>query len=99
MKNKWDQRVYLDLYSGAGYSRIAGTSMYMKGSPLIALAVDRPFDKYIFCEEDHELMEALKARVKRQAPGSNVVFVSGGSRHAANAVTGPNNEKNHRLRR
>ena len=24
MKNKWDQRVYLDLYAGAGYSRIQG---------------------------------------------------------------------------
>jgi hypothetical protein len=30
MKNKWDQRVYLDyldLYAGAGYSRIQGTSI------------------------------------------------------------------------
>ena len=33
MKNKWDQRVYLDLYAGAGYSRIQGTSTFLKASP------------------------------------------------------------------
>jgi three-Cys-motif partner protein len=77
MKNKWDQRVYVDLYSGAGCSRIAGTNTYMKGSPLLALTVDCPFEKYIFCEEDPELMDALKARVKRLNLGTNVVFVPG----------------------
>lgn len=25
MKHKWDQRVYIDLYAGAGYSRVRGT--------------------------------------------------------------------------
>ena len=24
MKNKWDQRVYIDLYAGAGYARVKG---------------------------------------------------------------------------
>jgi hypothetical protein len=48
MKNKWDERVYLDLYAGAGYSRIQGTSKFLKASPAIALTVTNPFDKYIF---------------------------------------------------
>jgi hypothetical protein len=43
MKNKWDQRVYLDLYAGAGYSRIQGTSTLLKASPMIALTVYSPF--------------------------------------------------------
>jgi len=30
MKNKWDQRVYLDLYAGARYRRIQGTSKFLK---------------------------------------------------------------------
>src|ERR1051326_5153063 len=51
MKNKWDQRVCVDLYAGAGHSRILGTSTVFKGSPMIALTVTDPFDKYIFCEE------------------------------------------------
>jgi three-Cys-motif partner protein len=51
MKNKWDQRVYIDLYAGAGYSRIRGTKTILQGSPIIALTVPDPFDKYILCEE------------------------------------------------
>ena len=49
MKNKWHQRVYIDLYSAAGYGRIKGTQTILMGSPLIALTVAHPFDKYIFC--------------------------------------------------
>ncbi|MBL8292659.1 MAG: three-Cys-motif partner protein TcmP [Bryobacterales bacterium] len=77
MKNKWDQRVYIDLYSGAGYGRCQGTKTVLKGSPILALTVPNPFDKYIFCEESPELMAALKARVGRIAPAASVTFVPG----------------------
>lgn len=77
MKNKWDQRVYIDLYAGAGYSRIQGTKTVLMGSPIIALTVPDPFDKYIFCEESPELMAGLKARVERIAPAARVTFVPG----------------------
>jgi len=77
MKNKWDQRVYIDLYAGAGYSRILGTNKYLKGSPVIALTVTDPFDKYIFCEEREDLLDALKKRVQRIAPQANVAHIHG----------------------
>ena len=77
MKNKWDQRVYLDLYAGAGYSRILGTSKFLKASPMIALTVTSPFDKYIFCEGREDLLDALKARVKRTRPQANVAYILG----------------------
>ena len=77
MKNKWDQRVYIDLYAGAGYARIHGTKTVLKGSPMIALTVPNPFERYILCEEDPELMAALKARVERVAPAVEVTFVLG----------------------
>ncbi len=77
MKNKWDQRVYLDLYAGAGYSRIQGTSKFLKASPMIALTVPCPFDKYIFCEGREDLLDALKARVKRTGPQANVAYILG----------------------
>lgn len=77
MKNKWGKRVYIDLYSGAGYSRIRGTSTILKGSPILALSVPDHFDKYIFCEEDPELMAALKIRAKRIAPTADVGYVPG----------------------
>jgi len=77
MKDKWDQRVYVDLYAGAGYNRVRGTSKIMLGSPLRALTVEHPFDKYVFCEQDAENLEALKIRVKHTARSANVAFVSG----------------------
>jgi three-Cys-motif partner protein len=77
MKNKWDQRVYIDLYAAAGYSRVQGTNKFLKGSPIIALTVTNPFDKYIFCEENEDLLSALKARVHRIAPQANVAYVPG----------------------
>src|ERR1039458_4844932 len=77
MKNKWDQRVYIDLYAGAGFSHIQGTSTFLKGSPIIALTVDCPFDRYIFCEENEELLAALRARSARIAPEANVSYIHG----------------------
>ena len=77
MKHKWDKRVYIDLYSGAGYSRIQGTERILMGSPLLALNVSSPFDKYVFCEEGEELRNALEIRAKRIAPQANVVIVPG----------------------
>jgi three-Cys-motif partner protein len=77
MKEKWDQRVYIDLYAGSGFSHIQGTQMFLKGSPIIALTVDYPFDKYIFCEEDGELLAALRTRAERLAPRADVSYVPG----------------------
>lgn len=47
------------------------------GSPLQALAVEPPFDKYIFCEAISENLEALKIRVTRHFPAANVAYVEG----------------------
>lgn len=77
MKNKWEQRVYIDLYAGAGYSHIQGTAIFLKGSPVLALTVACPFDKYIFCEEHGDLLKALKARTQRIAPEADVSYIAG----------------------
>ncbi|MFN7939387.1 MAG: three-Cys-motif partner protein TcmP [Bryobacteraceae bacterium] len=77
MKRKWDQRVYIDLYAGGGFSQVQSTRKILKGSPIIALTVDDPFDKYIFCEESEELLNALKARCIRLAPSAQVAYIHG----------------------
>ncbi len=77
MKDKWDRRIYIELYAGAGYSRIRETSRIIAGSPLRALLLPHPFDKYIFCERDPESLESLKSRVGRIAPGADVIYVPG----------------------
>src|SRR5258708_4143841 len=77
MKNKWDQRVYIDLYAGAGVGLVRGTGIRLKGSPILGLTVSSPFDKYIFCEERAELLSALKKRAESHAPGADVTYVPG----------------------
>jgi three-Cys-motif partner protein len=77
MKRRWDCRVYLDLYAGAGLSRIKNTQIVLRGSPLLALTVPDPFDLYIFCEEDPKKLDALKLRAERYAPEANIRFVQG----------------------
>jgi three-Cys-motif partner protein len=77
MKYKWDKRVYIDLYSGAGVNRIRGTQRLAYGSPLLALQVNQPFDKYIFCEKSKQNIEALRERVRRISPAADVQFTEG----------------------
>jgi len=77
MKKKWGNRVYVELYAGAGYSRIRGTQRVILGSPLRALAAEQPFDKYVFCEAIPKNLEALKARVSLHFPAANVAYVDG----------------------
>lgn len=77
MKAKWDKRVYVELYAGAGYSKVQDTSRVILGSPLHALGVKHPFDKYVFCEEITDNLEALKVRVRRHAPAASVAYIQG----------------------
>ncbi len=77
MKSKWGKRVYVELYAGAGYSKIRNTSKVIVGSPLRALALQHPFDKYVFCEEVPEKLAALKARATRHTPAAEVEYIEG----------------------
>ncbi|MDR3754089.1 MAG: three-Cys-motif partner protein TcmP [Terracidiphilus sp.] len=77
MKNKWEQRVYIDLYGGSGHSQIRGTEIRIKGSPVLALTLPCPFDKYIFCEESEPLRSALKIRGERIAPHADITYIPG----------------------
>ena len=54
MKGKWGSLVYLDLYAGAGQSRLKATKEILLGSPLIALSLDVKFDQHLFCEKNPE---------------------------------------------
>lgn len=75
MKDKWQKRVYIELYAGAGYGRIRDTERIIAGSPIQALTLKVPFDKYIFCEQDPLKLEALRVRVARHAPLADVTFI------------------------
>ncbi len=68
IKNKFTNRVYIDLFAGAGHVQIKRKNKTIRSSPLIALSVPDPFTHYIFCEQDTDRMNALKERVKRNFP-------------------------------
>ena len=77
MKNKWETRVYIDLYAGPGFAHVRGTSRILLGSPLLALQIPDQFDKYIFCESGADRVAALQQRVNRLFPGADAHYVSG----------------------
>jgi len=86
MKNKWECRVYIDLFAGTGRSKIKGTNRIIAGSPFVALGVDPTFDKYIFCEKESDKLRALETRVSRDYPRANVEFQPGDSNELVDQI-------------
>jgi three-Cys-motif partner protein len=68
MKDHWDCRVYVDLFSGPGHAVIRETGQRVLTSPLITLSVPHRFDKYVFCDQAEGSIDALRRRVERMAP-------------------------------
>ena len=79
MREKWNALVYIDLFSGAGYAKIERISRIVQASPIIALNAPKPFDKYIFCDNDAEKINALRMRVERNFAHLNCYFFEGDS--------------------
>ena len=77
MRGKWDNLIYVDLFAGCGCSRIRGTRKFITGSPLAALDISPPFDRYVLCEKDEGLMAALRTRILTEHPGKDVRFIEG----------------------
>lgn len=77
MKHKWDCRVYIDLFAGAGKAKIKNSRRVVNASPLLALNVKDRFDRYIFCEVKSDLIDSLSQRVKKRHGGADVKFVQG----------------------
>jgi len=99
MKNKWEIRVYIDLYAGPGFARIRGTNRLLPASPLLALEVPDQFDQYIFCEMDRDFLSALEQRVRRHFPSANVRYIHGDCNDRVDEVCGaiPSYSKDRRV--
>lgn len=77
MTKKWERLAYIDLFAGAGRSRVEGRGVIVPASPVLALELPHPFDKYILCEENDERRDALEARAGRVAPNADVTYIPG----------------------
>ena len=86
MRSRWDNLIYIDLFAGAGFSKIRETDKIVKSSPLIALSLPVKFDKYIFCEKDTVLHDSLAKRVERQKQDLNVDTFQGDSNNEIHKI-------------
>ncbi len=77
MKNKWPHRIYLDLFSGPGYSSVRDTNRVVLGSPMIALSLPDQFDSYVFADENTESLDALRTRVSRLGYSVTPTYIPG----------------------
>ncbi len=66
MKYKWDERVFIDLFSGAGYAKLRNDGKILMTSSLIAASVPSKFTKYIACDANEDNINSLKQRVERE---------------------------------
>jgi three-Cys-motif partner protein len=86
MKDKWDKRVYIDLFAGAGKSRIRESRRIVYASPLLAMGVSHPFDKYVLCEIKQRSYDALEKRVKNEFSQLNQSVLCGDANEHAEEV-------------
>lgn len=99
MRNKWDQLVYIDLFAGSGRACIKETNKIYLGSPLIAMSLESPFSKYIFCEEDPEKFDTLSKRIESNFSHLNYELINGDSNFCISEIkkTIPSFNKNNTL--
>jgi len=86
MKNKWKNRIYIDLFSSAGKAIIKETSEIIIGSPLLALSVKDKFDKYIFVEKEDDYFHSLQERVAMYFPKQSVSLINGDCNTCINTI-------------
>lgn len=73
MKNRWHNRVYVDLFAGPGRCRLRPTGAFVDGSPLIALG--QPFTHYHFCDLSDLVCRSLDSRAAPLAGEDRAVKV------------------------
>jgi len=86
MKNKWPHRIYLDLFSGPGYSKVRETNRVVLGSPMIALSLPDRFDSYVFADENSESLDALRTRVSRLGLSVTPTYIPGDANETVGRV-------------
>ena len=63
MKNRWQSRIYLDLFSGPGRNWVRLRSREIEGSPLIAVNCPEPFTSFVFNDLEPISVQALQDRL------------------------------------
>lgn len=72
-KNRWPQRAYIGLYSGAGRARVEETGEIVETSAMGALRL--PFTHYVFVDRDPLCTAALKLRAREVRPEAPITII------------------------
>lgn len=62
MARKWFEVNYVELFCGPGTLLDRDNGDELPGSPLEALAIEQPFERYVFCDGDPDCAEAVRQR-------------------------------------
>ncbi len=81
MKNRFGERVFVDVMAGPGVCKVKTTGEEFPGSPLIAMKHD--FTKFVFVESDPELAAALQKRIDTHPKARLATVISGDWTQAA----------------
>jgi three-Cys-motif partner protein len=73
MRDKWQGLHYIDLFAGAGIERLKESRAIEWGSPMLAAHVRFPFTRLHLCEKSRTKFKALKTRMDRMRPGTQVL--------------------------
>jgi three-Cys-motif partner protein len=88
MKEKWPRRVYIDLFSGPGRSRIRRSNLEIDGSPLRALNARYGFTHLYLNDASSDVIDALRKRAGERPSGGGEVTYSALDCNEAAVVAG-----------
>lgn len=74
MKNRFRERIFLDVMAGPGICKLKGSGEELAGSPLIAMKHD--FTKFVFVESDPILASALKQRIAAHPKATSATVIA-----------------------
>ncbi len=73
MRDKWPGLHYIDLFADAGIERLRESKVLEWGSPMLAAQTRFPFTRLHLCEKNRTKFKALKTRIDRIKPGTQVL--------------------------
>lgn len=77
LTGKVDDIFFIDLYAGNGMYSMGSRKELFPSAALTSLALDIPFARYVFVEEDPDRLNTLKVRVNKYYRNRNVIFIQG----------------------
>lgn len=76
---QWRGLHFIDLFSGPGKCKIRGTKQILLGSPLLAVNLQHPFNRYFFVDMNQEAISSLRTRCDASINAANIQYEIGDS--------------------